>query len=98
MKRYLLSLIVCFASLMVACGNAEVDKINELVVEATELTKAAQSSQEVAEIAAMLQTKMDEITAVAGNKISFGKSVDEALAKYQEAAKAKLAEFGVVLE
>ncbi|MFI3248690.1 MAG: hypothetical protein R3Y39_06125 [Rikenellaceae bacterium] len=99
MKEIFLSLALFCASFMVSCGgNAEVDKINQLVVEATEQTKAATSSQEVAKIAAELQAEMDKITAEAGDKLTFGKSVDEALAKYQEAAAAKLAEFGIELE
>lgn len=98
MKKITLSLVVFCASLMVACGNAEVDKINQLVKEATEQTKSAKSSQEVAAIAFKLQTEMDEISKESGNKVSFGKSVDETLAKYQKAAEAKLAEFGVELK
>lgn len=98
MKKIFLSLIVLCATLMVACGNTEVEKINQLVVEATEKTKNAESAQEVAEIATTLQAEMDEIAAKSGEKLSFGKNVDDALAKYQEAAAAKLAEFGIGLE
>ncbi len=83
---------------MVSCGNAEVDKINELVVKATENTQKAESAQQVADIATALQKAMDEITAESGDKLTLGKNVDEALVKYQEAAKAKLAEFGVEME
>lgn len=97
MKRILLAFVVLCAAFMVACGNSAVDKINQLVVEATEQTKAAESAQEVADIAMNLQAEMDKITAESGEKVSFGKSVDDALAKYQEAAAAKLAEFGLEL-
>lgn len=97
MKKILISLIVLGAGLIVACGNAEIDKINQLVATATEQTAAAISSQEVAQIAITLQEEMDKIAESAGEKISFGKSVDEALTKYQEVAKEKLAEFGIEL-
>lgn len=97
MKK-ILSLIVLCAFLMVSCGNSEIDKINQLVVEATEQTKAAKSYEEVAEIAINLQAEMEKITAESGEKLTFGKNVDDALAKYEEAAAAKLAEFGIILE
>ncbi len=69
-----------------------------LVVEATELTEAAVSTDEVVKIATDLQEQMDIITAEAGNQLTFGADIDEALAKYQEVAASKLAEFGIELE
>ncbi|MFI3330639.1 MAG: hypothetical protein R3Y38_02420 [Rikenellaceae bacterium] len=98
MKKILLSLVVLCASIMVSCGNAEVDKINELVAAATEQTAAATTVQEVIVIANNLQAQMEKIAAESGDKLSFGKNADAALAKYQEAATAKLAEFGLNLE
>lgn len=98
MKKILISLFVLCACMMVSCGNSEVDKINQLVIEATEQTKAATSYEQVAEIAQALQDAMDQIEAESGSKIAVGKSVDESLAKYQAAAEAKLAEFGIELE
>ncbi|MFR9524440.1 MAG: hypothetical protein SNH94_07700 [Rikenellaceae bacterium] len=98
MKKIILSFAVLCAGLMVACGNAEIDKINQLIVEATEQTLAAESSEEVAQIATTLQEEMEKIAAEAGDKFSIGKSVEEALTAYQEAAAAKLAEFGIELE
>ncbi len=95
MKKILLSFVVMCAGLMVSCGNAEIDKINQLVIDATEQTLAAESPDQVVEIALELQGEMEKITAESGDELSFGKSVDEALAKYQEAAAAKLAEFGI---
>ncbi|MFR9649270.1 MAG: hypothetical protein SNJ33_04680 [Rikenellaceae bacterium] len=98
MKKIQLALIALCAAVVVACGgNAAVDKINQLVLDATEQTQAAESIEEVAQIAASLQEEMDKITAEAGDKLTLGKSVDESLAKYQEAAKAKLGEFGIEL-
>ncbi|MFI3333377.1 MAG: hypothetical protein SNI51_06525 [Rikenellaceae bacterium] len=98
MKKIFLSLIVVCACFMVACGSAEIDKINQLVVEATEQTKAATTPEEVATIANNLQAEMDKIAAEAGDKLTFGQDVDTALAEYQAAAAAKLAEFGIELE
>ncbi|MFR9603603.1 MAG: hypothetical protein SNG02_07000 [Rikenellaceae bacterium] len=98
MKKFFLSLSLLCACMMVSCGNAEVDKINELVIEATEQTAAATTPDEVAQIATELQAEMDKIGSESGEKISFGKNADESLAKYQEVVKAKLAEFGIGLE
>lgn len=98
MKKILLSLAVLCACLMVACGNAEVDKINELVVSATEQTLAATSFEEIAAIAMNLEAEMAKIEAEAGEKLTLGKDVDEALAAYQQAAAAKIAEFTSALE
>ncbi|MFI3324115.1 MAG: hypothetical protein SNI45_03050 [Rikenellaceae bacterium] len=95
MKKILLSFVVMCAGLMVSCGNAEVNKINQLVIDATEQTMAAESPEQVVQIALTLQDEMDKIAAEAGDEVSLGKSVDEALEKYQEAAAAKLAEFGI---
>lgn len=81
--------------MLTSCGNAEMDKINQLVIEATIKTEAATSPEEVGKIATDLQAAMEKIEAESGEKISFGKSVDEALDKYQKAAAAKLAEFGI---
>ncbi len=92
MKKIILSFAVLCALLMVSCGNSVVDQINALVVEATEQTKAAESAQEVAEIAANLQVEMEKITAESGDKLTLGRDVDEALGEYQAAAEAKLAE------
>ncbi|MFR9534691.1 MAG: hypothetical protein SNG49_07610 [Rikenellaceae bacterium] len=98
MKKFYLSLVVACACLMVACGNAEIDKIQELVVEATEQTKAAKSAEEVGEIANELQEAMDQIAAESGDKLTFGKDVDEALTEYQKVSAAKLKEFGIEVE
>ncbi len=92
MKKISIFLIALCAVAMVSCGNSVVDQINALVVEATEQTKAAESTQEVADIAANLQVEMEKITAESGDKLTLGKDVDEALGEYQAAAEAKLAE------
>ncbi len=97
MKKVLISLFAFCAFAMVSCGNAEVDKIGQLVVEATTATAAATSPEEVAKIATDLNAEMAKIEAEAGGKLTFGKNVDAVLAEYEKAAKAKLAEFGVEL-
>lgn len=85
--------------MVVACGgNSAIDEINQLVKEATKQTKAANTSDEVVAIALDLQKEMSRIEAEAGEKLTYGKSVDEALEKYQEAAKDKLKEFGIEFE
>lgn len=98
MKNFTLTLIALCACFMVACGNAEVNEINQLVEEATEMTMEATSAMEVGQIAADLQAEMDRITAESGDKVTFGKSVEEALVAYQEAVAVKLQEFGVEME
>ncbi len=98
MKKIVFLLFASCAILITACGNAEVDKINKLIIEATEKTMSVDSAQDVADIATTLQEEMDKIAAEAGSKISFGKDVNDALTKYQEAAAAKLAEFGIEMD
>ncbi len=95
MKKFLFLLLVSCAFFTTACGNAEVDKINSLIIEATQQTENAKSPEDVATIAITLQAEMDKIDAEAGSKLSVGKSVQEALTKYQQTAAAKLAEFGI---
>lgn len=98
MKKIIFSLMVLCATLLVSCGNSEVEKIKQLVVDATEQTMAAESAEEVAQIAMGLQAAMEEIAAESGNKLTIGKGVESELLQYQEAAQAKLAEFGLEME
>lgn len=95
MKKIVLSMIALCASLMISCGNSEIDKINDLIVEATKQTKTAETAQKVAEIATNLQAEMDKITAESGNKITFGKDVEKVLAEYQKAAQEALKSMGI---
>lgn len=98
MKKFYLALIVLCASLMASCGNSEIDKINQLIEDATEQTAAATSAQEIVEIAQNLDVEMAKITEASGDQLTIGKNADAALAKYQEVVTAKLAEFGMGIE
>lgn len=84
--------------MMIACGDAAIEEISKLVVEATEKTMAAESPLEVMTVAVKLQEDVEKISKESGNKIFFGKSVDAVLESYKEVTAAKLAEFGLELE